>query len=300
MLSPNELNREASIVIRSLVKKKAWLEQRKYTKTGNLRLHAQSISKWVVINAKTKSSAKLQSVEAEVVEMMKSKGWLVPDPTGALIISSLVTSDQQKTKPNKQLKGPSFVGQHQLQKPAVIKDQEQRTIFTTRNETECPLGWMRARKDKAGNPLLDDFQFEAGERIRADFTMAQLSPRVTASWDFSGGSGASGGRHGGDVLEVSEKVVAAKQRLFNALDVLGPEMSSIVLEVCCLMSGLEAAERALGWPRRSAKLVLAIALSKLSIHYGLVAPDSQQVRKNAIRHWGKQGYQPQVPLAKTT
>jgi len=298
MLSPNELNREASIVIRKLAKKKAWLEQRRYTETGKLGLHAQSKSKWVVINARTKSNAKPQSIEYEVVEVMKSKGWLVADPTGALIISSLVTSNKENTKPNKQLKGPGFIGQHQLQKPAIIKDQEQRTIFTTRNETESPLGWMRARKDKAGNPLIDDFQFEAGERLRADFTMAQLSPRVTANWDFTGGACSSSGRHGGDVLEMSEKVVAAKQRLFNALDVLGPEMSSIVLEVCCLMSGLESAERALGWPRRSAKLVLAIALTKLSQHYGLVVFDSKQVRKKAIRHWGKNGYQPQVPAAR--
>ncbi len=300
MLSPIALDREARIVIRNLLKKKAWLEKRQYTQSTKFGLHARSSHNWVVVSARTRPKTKLQIIDLHVVKVMKEKGWLIGDPTGALIVSSLVTSKQEKGNLDKHLKGPDFVAQHQMQKPTIIKDHEQRTIFTIRNEAECPLGWMRARKDKAGNPLLDDFQFEAGERIRADFTMAQLSPKVTASWDFTGGSGASGGHPSGDVLEMSEKVVAAKQRLFKALDVLGPEMSSVVLEVCCLMNGLESAERVLGWPRRSAKLVLQIALTKLSQHYGLVAVDSQQVRKKAIRHWGKAGYQPKVPAPKLT
>jgi hypothetical protein len=39
--------------------------------------------------------------------------------------------------------------------------------------------------------------------------------------------------------------------------------------VICQGEGLEAAERALGWPVRAGKLVLQLALDRLVSHYGL-------------------------------
>lgn len=287
MLSPNELHREACILIQNIVKKKAWLENRA-TKISEK-------SHWVLVSARTKSGSKGQVFDREIVEAMVRQGWLSLDPTGVLVLTAMQNS---KMNIGEQASGSGFIQQHQLQVEKAIKDDDGRVVFTKVNQTESPLGWMKARKDKSGKPLIDDFQFEAGERIRIDFTIAQLSPRVTASWDFSGASG--GGQRGAQgALELSEKVIAAKQRLFKAMDVLGPEMSSIVLEVCCLMSGLESAEKALGWPRRSGKLVLQIALSKLSVHYGIVKSDSKTVRKQAISHWGQEGYQPKVPARST-
>ena len=50
---------------------------------------------------------------------------------------------------------------------------------------------------------------------------------------------------------------------------LGEELATILLEVCCLERGLEAAERRLGWPSRSGKVVLRLALARLALHYGL-------------------------------
>ncbi|MFP4003568.1 MAG: DUF6456 domain-containing protein, partial [Alphaproteobacteria bacterium] len=49
----------------------------------------------------------------------------------------------------------------------------------------------------------------------------------------------------------------------------GPGLADALLQVCCHLKGLEEAERALGWPRRSGKLVLAIALERLAVHYGM-------------------------------
>ncbi len=83
----------------------------------------------------------------------------------------------------------------------------------------------------------------------------------------------------------------------RALDAVGPEMSGILVDVCCLARGLEAAERSLGWPQRSGKLVLQIALTQLARHYGMVRTLPDARRPASIRHWGVDDYRPQVGLA---
>jgi hypothetical protein len=50
------------------------------------------------------------------------------------------------------------------------------------NDAESPLGWLKSRKDRSGRPLITDDQYQAGERLRADYWFAHLSPRVTSNW----------------------------------------------------------------------------------------------------------------------
>lgn len=59
---------------------------------------------------------------------------------------------------------------------------------------ESPLAWLARRKDKDGQPMLTDAEFDAGEKLRADFWFAQMTPRVTANWSLllSGGGGVRG------------------------------------------------------------------------------------------------------------
>jgi len=57
----------------------------------------------------------------------------------------------------------------------------------TVNMAESPLGWLFARG------LVTQRQFDAGERLRADWERSQLAPRVTMSWDAAPLSGGRGG-----------------------------------------------------------------------------------------------------------
>src|SRR4051812_48320215 len=50
------------------------------------------------------------------------------------------------------------------------------------NEAETPLGWPARRKGRDGRVMISPHQLLAGERLRADFTRGNLSPRVTSDW----------------------------------------------------------------------------------------------------------------------
>lgn len=161
------------------------------------------------------------------------------------------------------------------------------------NPDESPLAWLRRRRGKDGEGLISEQQFAAGERLRADFWFAQMTPRVTASWD--GAMGAGGGRRGapGVGVDLSDNVVAAAERVRRALAAVGPEFSGILVDVCCHLKGLESWERAAGWPLRSGKVVLRLALSALARHYGLSERETAAGTGRArTRHWGGPGYRP--------
>jgi hypothetical protein len=135
----------------------------------------------------------------------------------------------------------------------------------TIDEGESPLVWLACRKGRDGAPLISTVQLQAGERLRAMFTRAQLTPRVTASWDTSLSRG-RGGESGGNVADV---VIAARQQVRHALDAVGLDFAGLLLDVCCFLKGLADIERERRWPPRSAKVVLQLALDSLARHYGL-------------------------------
>jgi hypothetical protein len=159
-----------------------------------------------------------------------------------------------------------------------------------RNEAESPLAWLARRKDRAGRAMLDPASFAAGERFRRDFTLAGLQPRVTSDWS-NPVSGAAVGDRG---MHVTDLMVAARQRLDAALNALGPELGSLITDVCGFLKGLETVEAEHGWPARSAKVVLGIALARLASHYGLATEARGPARARALLHWGSEDYRPKV------
>lgn len=126
----------------------------------------------------------------------------------------------------------------------------------TVNVAESPLGWLRARG------LVDARQFEAGERLRGDYERASLAPSVTMRWEAR----VDGGGGGADLATAQ---LAAKRRFDNAIAALGHGLADIAWRVICAGEALPAAEKGLGWPTRSGRLVLTLALDRLADHYGL-------------------------------
>lgn len=161
-------------------------------------------------------------------------------------------------------------------------------------EDASPLARLAARRGRDGKPLVDAGQRAAGERLRADFGFAQLGPRVTMDWSGFGGAGGGPSLGRGGAAELSDAVAAARERVRRALSALGPELADVALDVCCFEVGLEEVERARGWPVRSAKVVLAIALDRLAAHYGVASEASGPEKPRGIRSWGSEGFRPRA------
>jgi Domain of unknown function (DUF6456) len=163
-------------------------------------------------------------------------------------------------------------------------------------EHESPLDWLHRRRDKQGRQLLSNHAFVAGERLRADFWFAAMTPRITASWSPVSSERSALSSAPGDGLDMSDNVVAAKQRVRQALAAVGPELSGILIDVCCHEKGIEDSERAVGWPVRSGRIVLRLALERLARHYGLAPPGQAETwtQEGRIRAWGDGKHRPIV------
>jgi hypothetical protein len=177
---------------------------------------------------------------------------------------------------------PESLTTHRPERP--VEGPEARPAF---NDAESPLSWLRTRKDKAGRPLISDAQYLAGERLRMDFERAMLARRTTMNWDMAG----TGGRGGNAAAEMSDRALAARERYMRALEAVGPELGSILAQVCCLAAGLEQAERMLDLPQRSGKAVLGLALTSLARHYGLIEAPK---RHGGLAAWGLPDYRPGI------
>jgi hypothetical protein len=158
------------------------------------------------------------------------------------------------------------------------------------NDAESPLAWLARRKDREGRSFLDAAQLEAGERFRRDIEQAQLLQRVTANWEAS----INAARRGADAGAVSEVAIDARRRLARAVDATGPELAGLLTDVCGYLKGLEIVESERGWPPRSAKVVLKIALDRLARHYGLAIEARGRDRAESLLHWGAEDYRPRV------
>ena len=131
----------------------------------------------------------------------------------------------------------------------------------TVNLAESPLTWLRSRGH------VDARQYEAGERLRADYETASLGPRVTMAWDPA--PSARGARSAPEAMDPTLAGLSAKRRFDAAILSAGPGLKDVLWRVVCAGEGLAVAEKGLGWPARAGKLVLGLALDRLADHYGL-------------------------------
>lgn len=128
---------------------------------------------------------------------------------------------------------------------------------------DSPLAVLSRRRGPDGQPFLSRDLVQAGERLREDFELSQMEPRMAQDWGRFLTGTVDGGRKGGG----GDGVLAAKERVARAMYDLGPGLSDVALHCCCFLEGMEQTEKRMGWSARSGKVVLRIALERLRRHY---------------------------------
>ena len=123
----------------------------------------------------------------------------------------------------------------------------------------------------------------AAMRLEGLIRRALLSPRLTMFYDpaSTGGGPKSAGNA---VAEMTDTAAEARQKLNRLAAKLSPDCWNVAFDVCGMGKGLQTIETERAWPRRSAKLVLRIALDQLADHFGL-APHVAPHRGAATTAW---------------
>ncbi len=263
------------------VEKEAKRILRRLSEKGAFLAVAQDMAKAVVMRETTPGTqTRIAVVDRAVAHQFALQDWISCSSSGRVAkyeitqvgratLKRILAEDQSERQSRYELaEAPSpFRAQHQEDAERLVMDDDSRKVRKIRtNLAESPLALLGRKRDRAGTPYLTPALIEAGERLREDFELAQMSPRITQNWEafltpsdkgqVPGGGPASG-------------PTAARNRVSDALSAMGPGLSDIVFRVCCFLEGLEAAERRMGWSARSGKVVLRIALQRLADHYGL-------------------------------
>lgn len=167
-----------------------------------------------------------------------------------------------------QRRAGNFKTSHAVTHKKAFIDEDGRIAQREVNLAESPLARWVKPDPGTGTCWLTQEEFDAGERLRADYHRSVLADRITSDWDGYLAPVRTGRARAREEAPLSAQ--DAKDRVLNALAAAGPGLDRILSAVCLRETGLEAAEQADNWPRRSGKAILKLALQRLAIHYGMI------------------------------
>jgi hypothetical protein len=253
--SDSEVAREAKRIFRQMAQPNAHL--------------AAVSADWYALHHGARMERRVQKVAAVVVDRFLRNGWLSRGATRETFVLSqagigwLARSESGEADP--------FLAQHQIRSVRRIDDPDGVKRDVVVNEAEDPLGVLLHRG------FVTRVQYDAGEKLRRDYTVAKLAPRL--GMDLSSPVVL---KSRSPVSLVPDVAIAAGQRFRAGMRALGPGLSDVAFDICCDLKGLEDAERERDWPRRSAKVVLGLALDRLAEHYGIAVTAPA---RGVVRSW---------------
>jgi hypothetical protein len=134
----------------------------------------------------------------------------------------------------------------------------------TINLSESPIARLAVSPASGGSPFLEKHHVEMAEKLRRLVERAGMLARMTTN--YSAGTGSTASSNG--TSDISDMAADARRELSRIHRILPHDCAAVAIDVCGFLKGLQQVEVERGWPRRSAKLVLRIALESLAVHYG--------------------------------
>jgi hypothetical protein len=251
------------------------LALRRLAETGAVLAVAQDLDNAVVVRelpgGKTARTAVVARATAEAMALNE---WIACDKPGKIARYSLTSVGRAALKRRMSREESAgfaeapqaFSDQHRQWGMREVPEPDEDRIRRVRcNLAESPLTLLARLRDRSGKAFLGDDLVAAGERLREDFELSQMGPRVAQNWDRFLTAGARS-EFGNAPMATGSG--SARERVGAALQDLGPGLADVALRCCCFLEGIETTEREMGWSARSGKVVLRIALQRLALHYG--------------------------------
>ncbi len=248
---------------------------RRLAETGAVLAIAPEMEKAIVLREFPDGrSARTGVMDRSVAQAFALKEWIAPRKSGRVTTYEITSVGRAALKRMLDASGPAADGMAEAAQPFGDQHREwdQRTVRDGEgarrvryNVAESPIAVLGRRRDRDGKLFLEPDMIEAAERLREDFELSQMGPRVAQNWDRFLTAGDRGGFR--PDVGAGEGPRSARDRVALALRDLGPGLGDVVLRVCCYLEGLEMAEKRMGWASRSGKIVLRIALMRLKRHY---------------------------------
>ncbi|SIS88158.1 hypothetical protein SAMN05421759_10571 [Roseivivax lentus] len=226
---------------------------------------AEGMEKAVVVRDQGDGgSVRTAVVGADIAEAMALRDWIHCDapgrvsryritPTGRQALNQMMAGRESRLRGFAESQagfgsGAEIDAQMAARESAPARAQRRFSV------SDSPLAVLARRKTPEGEAFLSPRQVGAGERLREDFELSGIKAAAVPSL-------------------LAERPVfvpagtGAEARFRAALEVLGPELADVAVQCCCLLEGIETTEKRMGWSARSGKIVLRIALERLSWFY---------------------------------
>jgi hypothetical protein len=159
--------------------------------------------------------------------------------------------------------GEEFIAQHGPVTARPVVDQDGQIASARGYDPYPSLKRLSALRDQSGAPWLNARELAVAARLRSDWEAGQAG--LVRGSDWSSGPKSSASRGPGNAAESAMiRCCEARARAVNALEALAAPLRRVVERVCLHDEGLETLERGEGWPSRSGKLALKLALAQLA------------------------------------
>lgn len=200
-------------------------------------------------------------LSAAEVRQLTGQGLLAPLPDQGWF----VLSDAGRARARRREAAPeeAFLAQHGPIEARSVIDPDGATRSVRAVDPNPGLRRLAALRDANGAPWLAPEELSAAARLCRDWEAGEAG--LVRGSDWTAPPRGSAARAGGNAAEIAAGASCdARRRVAAALERLAPPLRRTVERVCLREEGIEALERGEGWPARSGKIALKLALAQLA------------------------------------
>ena len=198
-------------------------------------------------------------LDAAAVRGLEAEGLLTPAGDGAFVLSA---AGLARTRRDAAPEDERFITQHAPIVDRFVMEEGGVACRVRGLDGAGALRRLSALRDANGRPWLTGAELAAAVALREDWERTQAGLAPGANWRAPPIGSAPRAANGQEVAMAAR--CDSHRRFTQKLAALAAPLRRIVERVCLYDDGVEALERAEGWPARSGKVALKLGLAQLA------------------------------------